>query len=183
MLNWLTETNWSFYDSFCLHYNFSLSPQTTSTISRHSCIRVSPDFPILCHILLQEPQWHFTVWSPRFSSPSFSSSRTWPHWPTSYYFAQLPRAHYPTYWSSHSPYYITLSPTFYLLLHWTPFPKKDQSIPVAWEYNFTIQIATEKIIFTNLINNLLQSLLLFYCGNNFSFSSILKSTLLNRICL
>lgn len=105
----------------------TLPPQTPSTIPKQFHIRISPNFPIffLCYILLQEPQLHFTFWSPRFSSPSSISSRMWPHWPIPCYFPHLPRAHHLTgqaslIITSHS----VLLPTFYYSRHL--FPKRPE---------------------------------------------------------
>lgn len=61
------------------------------------------------------------------------------------------------------------------------FIQKTRASP--WPDNIIWLLRHLQIIFMYLINNLLQSLLLFYSGNHLRFSFIIKSTFLNRICL
>lgn len=170
-----------FCASVCLNSTSAFQKKPCIT-PKQLCIIISENFPIFCsvifcfcrHTLPSGAQGSLSDLpappEPGLTGPSHITSHSSPDSPS--HLLYLPRPHHPH-------YYITLSPTSCLLLLQTPFPQKDQSIFMAWEYNLSFEISTKKIIFIYLINNLLQSLLLFYCRNNLS---ILK-LFLNRTCL
>lgn len=69
---------------------------------------------------------------------SFCSSGTWLFGP-SHVSSSPPQSSLPCR-SGQSHYHITVSPPSHLLFHQTSFHPKDQSIPMAWEYNCTVEI-------------------------------------------
>lgn len=86
-------------------------------------------------------------------------------------------------WLGQPRCYITLSPTSYVSLHQAPFPQKRSKQSHHLEVQCYCWDICKENNFPYLINILLHSFLLLYCGNKLRFSSILKPRLLNGIWL
>lgn len=114
----------------------TLPPQTPCAIPKQFCIKISPNFPIF-----------FLFHSPSRTTVTLDLLEPKVVFPISHLLQNLaslahpmlpptPPLSPPSYWSSQSHYYITLSPTFYLLLLQTPSPKKPRASP--WPGNIII---------------------------------------------
>ena len=182
MLKWLMEANWCFCASVCLYSASAFFPVPLYH-PKHSCIRVSPDF-------------QYSTFLP-FGFKNHSGT-----WPSGIQVSllDLPAppepgltalSHITSHTSPERPIPLVKST---LLLHHTqsyllPFITPDSFFPKRPEHSHHLGIKCycwdiyKENNFTYLINNLLQSLLLFYYGNKLWFSSILKSILLNGIWL